>query len=416
MLNQEIWRQDSRGTCFVQPAQGVSTQEATLAMTTLVGSIYAGDDAALLSGITEKPDSVKSKLQGEEYLLHVACKMGRVGAVKILLEAGSDVTAEDSAGRIPLLVAIEKGHVECVRFMLSFLKETKPKWVSRLLSMADIKGNKPIHYGCRNIHILSLLVEACCDNDIVELLGTNETQKTSGMTPLHLASLCDPECCSLLLTMGADANKRTSSGDTAVILASKENVFEAVKALVRGGADVAAANNDQDTALHFACMMENEELAQFLIEAGASTAAVNNDGKTPLDYRTKTTPEALGIESEESLVSVVRSTHLVDDVLTGASVSSPIRQGNLKMTPRQYLEHYVLPDLEPALVALLKRHEKNESRPEHLRQVDVNPCHWIASYILRHKAPLEIDVDEKTPAVRASTAPSLIKSQSAPDL
>ena len=369
-----------------------------MATSLLSEKIYESDIDGLKILLAENADSVNKKtVGGEETLAHVSCKMGNCDALKLLVEAGADLVAEDSRGRFALAVAIEKKHFACVDYLLSHLEKNKPKWIGNLLSTADRQGSKPIHFACRDADILARVLNA--SSDPLARLGLGEVQQSTGLYPIHLSSLCgNAQCCSLLLKYGIDANVKNKTGESAVILAAKEGYTEVVKVLAQHGADLTAANGDMDTALHFACMLGHDDLADFLIgQNGVNIAAKNSEGKTALDYRNVDAPPALGPtvgpndEEEDSLVSVVRGLNLVENVVRVDAPPPATMEAGLKITPKAYLEKHVLPDLQPALVALLKRHEKNEKkRSGGYEPVPVDPCHWIASYLQRHKqAPLE---------------------------
>ena len=93
---------------------------------------------------------------------------------------------------------------------------------------------------------------------------------------------------------------------------------------------------------------------------------------------------------DESLVSIVRNLPIVDLNLNNRKTSKYAVVDDAKLNAKQYLEKYILPDLQESLVALLKRREKFEEKKintpfENYKPVEIDPCHFIASYLLRHK-------------------------------
>ena len=204
-----------------------------MATSLLSEKIYESDIDGLKILLAENADSVNKKtVGGEETLAHVACKMGNCDALKLLVEAGADLVAEDSRGRFALAVAIEKKHFACVDYLLSHLEKNKPKWIGNLLSTADRQGSKPIHFACRDADILARVLNA--SSDPLARLGLGEVQQSTGLYPIHLSSLCgNAQCCSLLLKYGIDANVKNKTGESAVILAAKEGYTEVVKVLAR---------------------------------------------------------------------------------------------------------------------------------------------------------------------------------------
>ena len=59
--------------------------------------------------------------------LHVASLEGHSEAVKLLLEAGAEVDAEDDNGQTPLSWAAENGHSEAVKLLQE--REKEREWI-----------------------------------------------------------------------------------------------------------------------------------------------------------------------------------------------------------------------------------------------------------------------------------------------
>jgi ankyrin repeat protein len=103
-------------------------------------------------------------------------------------------------------------------------------------------------------------------------------------TPLHIASeLGHASILTYLLEQGADVQKRTVHGETALhgvrLFVKDESV---VKTLIEYGADVNAVTEFGATPLHAAAMLGSKSIINILIENGAVIDAPNKRGLTAL--------------------------------------------------------------------------------------------------------------------------------------
>lgn len=97
---------------------------------------------------------------------------------------------------------------------------------------------------------------------------------------LHMtARIRDGSMLRALLVAGADVDKPTVIGSTALHLASRQGNAENVESLLRHGANISALT-DGATALHVAAARRSSDVPQLLLRAGASYDALNKDGKT----------------------------------------------------------------------------------------------------------------------------------------
>ena len=90
----------------------------------------------------------------------------------------------------------------------------------------------------------------------------------------------------ILLDMGAKVNAKTRSGETALMLASRNGHINTVRFLIEKGADV-NTKSKWGTALHYAAgcgIVGNErtDLVKVLLKNGADVNIKNEDGLTPL--------------------------------------------------------------------------------------------------------------------------------------
>ncbi|XP_022104853.1 serine/threonine-protein kinase TNNI3K-like [Acanthaster planci] len=136
---------------------------------------------------------------------------------------------------------------------------------------------------------LSALQQACCNDDIDEILQliseTNIHERTSnGLTLLHLCCL-DGGCKSVirfLARVGAFINSLSVRGFTALHVASFKGDIELVGDLLMGGADVGRMGYASITALHLACLCGHAQVAELLLRYDADPHAQDALMFTPL--------------------------------------------------------------------------------------------------------------------------------------
>eukprot|EP00743_Colponemidia_sp_Colp-15_P008506 GILK01009253.1.p1 GENE.GILK01009253.1~~GILK01009253.1.p1 ORF type:complete len:1895 (-),score=243.33 GILK01009253.1:149-5833(-) len=168
--------------------------------------------------------------------LHVACACKDVEAVKILLEAGCNVNAQDASGRTVLLVAA-------------------------IYQAADI---------------LPLLLTC-------EGLDPNLSDNR-GLTAVHIAVIRgDLSALDVLLSHGASVDAASGKGCTALHYACKGGHIEMVKYLLsKAGASVHVQDVANASPLHYAVEQQHERIVKILLKCGASVHSVDSAGRTPL--------------------------------------------------------------------------------------------------------------------------------------
>jgi ankyrin repeat protein len=81
-----------------------------------------------------------------------------------------------------------------------------------------------------------------------------------------------------------DLNQRGENGDTALIKATREGLYQVVKELIDAGAEINATNNDHNNALWFACFGDRYDLINLLLDANIDINNQNDNGATVLMY------------------------------------------------------------------------------------------------------------------------------------
>lgn len=117
-------------------------------------------------------------------------------------------------------------------------------------------------------------------------LGVNiNEQNNEGLTPLMIAIMNNQNELALdLLAKGADVNIKSKQGNTALLLATQEEISpDVIKALLDKGANVNEITVDDFSPLQLAAMFTPySEVINMLIDAGADLERQNSVGKTPL--------------------------------------------------------------------------------------------------------------------------------------
>ncbi len=123
--------------------------------------------------------------------LHHAAERGRVGAVRLLLKRGADVSCPDQAGRLPVVGAVLGKSPAAVGTLVR---------AQGGLHWQDDEGKTLLHYAAAwaNASVVSVLLRAGLKADVLD---------GRGRTPLSAAT--DPEIARVLLENGADPNRRS---------------------------------------------------------------------------------------------------------------------------------------------------------------------------------------------------------------
>ncbi|KAK0067147.1 ankyrin repeat domain-containing protein 50 [Biomphalaria pfeifferi] len=289
--------------------------------------------------------------------LHVAADRGRADVIKLLVEMGADVNAQkldgstalmcgariscdvvkalieakagldvtNYSGHTALLIAATWGSFETVVALVEAganVNVLTKDGETAIMSAARFNRNRAVEYLLKSgawtdvIHksgsLNTVLTYACqfCLSETVMLLLESRSQKelllhhanAQGHTAFTYACMADrPTLVSFLVAAGLDANVRTISKDTPLILASHYAGPESIKCLIKGGADVNAANKNGVTPLlnavkrnklevvkallwngaeivtelHLATLQGYQNIVQLMVQSGASPTIIN---------------------------------------------------------------------------------------------------------------------------------------------
>ncbi|UKZ49434.1 hypothetical protein TrVGV298_003681 [Trichoderma virens] len=211
--------------------------------------------------------------------LMVASHYGHRGVVKLLLEKGANVNAQDGGGWTPLSWAADGGHEAVVKLLLK--KGAK-------VDAQDRYGQTPLRQAADGRHeaVIKLLLEK----------GANvNAQDSGGRTPLSQAIATavrrrygrplrggHEAVVKLLLEEGANINAQDRYGQTLLSQAANRGYKAIVKLLLEKGAKVDAQDRYGQTPLQQAADGGHEAVVKLLLEKGGKVDAQDRYGQTPL--------------------------------------------------------------------------------------------------------------------------------------
>ena len=225
--------------------------------------------------------------------LQVAARAGRLEIVEYLLSKGAKVGVKDHTGITPLHDAVIKEHIQIVKILVSHGANINTAdsgnqtalhdaIMLKNIEISDFLLTKGANVNTKNDQGRSPLHDAANSGNlslVKELVdrgaGVNTKDKYEGL-PLHYASREGYlAIVKYLISKGSNINDRgafylqrgvweLTLGCTPLHISASQGHLDVVKYLITQGADVSAKNNDGETALVLARRNENENVADYL--------------------------------------------------------------------------------------------------------------------------------------------------------
>ena len=219
--------------------------------------------------------------------IHVLAWSNEVLGVKLHIYAGTDIDQADEFGNIPLLLAIEQGHIGVAELLIQHEAN---------FEVADEHGFTPLIMSAELNHpeLLQILLDAGADI---------EAEDKAERTALDWAIIMQSAEAEEILR----ENDAPSSAEKSFIAAIQTNNIDAVKALLENGADVNEPAYTTKTPLHYASHSRNKDILNLMLSEGADLEAKTEQGFTPLSY-------AVGLNHPDNCRALLEAGAEVDSV------------------------------------------------------------------------------------------------------
>ncbi|TNN66384.1 Protein phosphatase 1 regulatory inhibitor subunit 16B [Liparis tanakae] len=183
--------------------------------------------------------------------------------VKILLDRGASVNAQDNELWTPLHAAATCGHAGLVKVLIAHAAD---------LLAVNSDGNMPYDL-CEDDPTLDIIETAMANRGITQEM-INETRASTEMR--MMADVQE------LLRQGEEVNQQDSQGATLLHIAAASGYVQAAELLLEGGARMDLRDSDGWQPLHAAACWGQMHVAELLVSHGASLNAKTFLDETPI--------------------------------------------------------------------------------------------------------------------------------------
>ncbi|XP_051931980.1 protein phosphatase 1 regulatory inhibitor subunit 16B isoform X2 [Hippocampus zosterae] len=235
---------------------------------------FAASVALLEASARNDPDEVRYLLKNnvspdlcnEDGLtaLHQCCIDNYEEMVKILLDRGAGVNAQDNELWTPLHAAATCGHAGLVKILIAHGAD---------LLAVNSDGNMPYDL-CEDDPTLDIIETAMANRGITQEM-INETRASTERR--MLGDIQE------LVRLGDEVNHQDSQGATLLHIAAANGYMQASELLLEGGARMDLRDSDGWQPLHAAACWGQMHVAELLVSHGASLNAKTFLDETPID-------------------------------------------------------------------------------------------------------------------------------------
>ncbi|XP_016079934.1 PREDICTED: ankycorbin isoform X2 [Miniopterus natalensis] len=245
----------------------------------LLQAVENGDAEKVASLLGKKGASATKQDSEGKTAFHLAATKGHVECLRVMVTHGVDVTAQDTAGHSALHLAAKNSHHEYIKKLL------QSKCPAESI---DSSGKTALHYAAAQGCLPA--VQVLCEHK-----SPVNLKDLDGNIPLLLAvQNGHGEVCRFLLDHGADVNSRDRNGRTALMVACEVGSSNVVEALIKKGADLTLVDSLGHNALHYSKLSENAGIQSLLL------SKISQDA----DLKTPTKPKQLSdVSSPRSITS-----------------------------------------------------------------------------------------------------------------
>lgn len=295
-------------------AEFLITQDIDLSLTTSCGktvlyfAVRSEDNRCvdiLIRKYLEASRSLDEETRSGETALYIAAEQGNEANVRLLLQAGANVSKID----FTKLVGMWSGYTD-LHYMVRKIVRSAPAIFLGLLDKIDTSllkddtlllraarlgcdkpmkilidaglnvnckdqlGQTPLHIAVRNDHpeVVKYLIDGGADVDC---------QDVNGRTPLHFCR--QAEIFRQLISADAKVNLKDNDGNSVLHFAAQNKCTELVEHFVNEYPnDINCKNKFDKTALHIAVEYNHEVIVELLVNSNADINAVDIKGKSPI--------------------------------------------------------------------------------------------------------------------------------------
>ena len=234
-----------------------------------------GGGARVLSMVIDRSGGIQAETDGGSRALLSAVKSGKPGAVRILLEAGAQISAENGdSGAEMMRHAICRNSPEIVELLLDHGADVNAPTMQERTPLIHAAGAQ-----YPSVRIIELLLDRGADVAAKDVFGVSAVQKAVNSGSIAIVQL--------LLDNGADVKELDRFGNSLLHCAISRRKFDLVSFLLDRGVVPDAIGFMGLTPLHIAVRVGDETTVRILLQKNANRDIKDDRGETPVDIATK---------------------------------------------------------------------------------------------------------------------------------